>query len=106
MVMKKFNLLILLILFKLICYANYTYTVTTSQNDLSFSTNSGYNIVTLKGGEHTGEIGAPQLPVKILSFLIPIDKMVSSIIINSTSIQQLPGTYNIYPVQTPIPTNM
>ncbi|OQA90981.1 MAG: Gingipain R1 precursor [Bacteroidetes bacterium ADurb.Bin234] len=41
-----------------------------------------------------------------MSFLIPIDKKVESITIDSVSIQQLAGTYAIYPVQTPVPTSI
>ncbi len=104
--MKKIFFLTILLFAALFSFADYTGTVTTSQSDLSFSTNNGYNVVSLKNGFYTEEIGAPQLPVKILSFLIPADKKVGSITINSTTIQQLSGTYNIYPAQTPIPTNM
>lgn len=46
------------------------------------------------------------MPVKKVSFLIPIDKKVESITIDSVSVQQLAGTYAIYPVQTPVPTSV
>jgi len=104
--MKKLLPLIFILCWGFVAYADYTGTVTTNQSELTFSTNSWYDVVALPEGFYTKEIGAPQLPVRTISILIPIDKMVSSITINSTTIQQLSGTYNIYPVQTPIPTNM
>lgn len=104
--MRKLKILALLLLFSSFCYADYNDSVTTNQNDLIFSVNNGYDVVSINNYFYTEEIGAPQLPVKILSFVIPADKKVNSIIINSTTVQQLSGTYNIYPVQTPVPTNL
>ena len=105
--MKKIFFITIILFFTVpFCFADYTGTVNTSQNELSFSTNNGYNVVTLQNGSLTAEVGAPELPVKILRFVIPIDKKVSGIVINNTTIQQLAGTYNIYPVQTPVPTNL
>jgi len=104
--MKKIAVLISIVMCQLVSFADYTGVVTTSQSDLSFSTKSGYDVVSLPDGQYTHVIGAPQLPVKTLNFIIPIDKMVSSIVINSTTVQQLSGTYNIFPVQTPVLTSM
>ncbi len=104
--MKKLCTLTLLLIGVLSGYANYNGTVYTNQNELVFSTSENYDIVSITNGFFTEEIGAPQLPVKILSFLIPVDKKVSEVIINSTNIQQLSGYYNIFPVQTPVSTNL
>ena len=106
MLMKKLCVLTMLLFTVLFSYAGYNGTVLTNQNELSFSNNGNYDIVSFTNGLYTDEIGAPQLPVKVLSFLIPVDKKVSSITITGTTFQQLSGTYNIYPVQTPVPTNM
>ena len=38
----------------------------------------------MKNELYTNEIGAPQLPVKKLCYVIPNDKMVSNITINNT----------------------
>lgn len=76
--MKKITFFTILLFASLFSYADYTDTISTSQNDLSFFTISGYNVASLTNGFYTEEIGAPQLPVKILSFVIPIDQKVSS----------------------------
>jgi len=101
--MKKIILLTSMLLCSLVVFANYTGTVTTSQSELTFSTKNGYNVVSLKGNQYTNTIGHPEMPVKTLSFLIPIDQKVSSIVINNTTVQQISGNYTIYPVQTPVP---
>ena len=104
--MKKLIVISVLFLYSFISYADYTGSVTTNANELKFSTKNSYNVVTITDGYYTKVVGAPQLPVKILRFVIPIDKKVSNVIVNSTSIQQLSGTYNIYPVQTPQKINI
>jgi hypothetical protein len=43
--------------------------------------------------------------VQTISILIPFDQKISSIVIKSTTIQQLPGTYNLFPVQKPVRTD-
>jgi len=103
--MKKISILIILFFTVSLSWANYTGTVTTNPSELTFSTRNGYNVVSFKGRHYTNTVGSPQIPVKTLSFLVPIDQKVSSIVINNTTIQQLSGSYNIYPAQTPIPTN-
>lgn len=104
--MKRIIILSALLFTGLLCSADYNGSVTTSSGDLTYSTIGNYDIVSIPNGFYTEEIGAPQLPVKIISIVIPVDKKVNDIIINSTSVQQLTGTFNIYPVQTPVPTNL
>jgi len=103
--MPKLLYFIPLFLFQLSVYADYTGTLKTNQSDLAFTTNKGYDVISLKDPFYTGEIGAPQLPVKTISILIPFDQKVSSVVINGTTIEQLSGTYNLFPVQTPVRTD-
>ncbi|TAL61043.1 MAG: hypothetical protein EPN85_05835 [Bacteroidetes bacterium] len=102
--MKKLKLFIALFFTVSYCLADYTGTVTTNQNDLNFSKKDGYDVLSLKDKHFTKAIGAPEMPAKTLSILIPIDKKVSSIVINSSAMQQISGAYNIYPVQKPMRT--
>jgi|LSQX01.1.fsa_nt_gb hypothetical protein len=62
--MKNITLLVLLLGLFFNCFADYTDTVRTYQNELNFSTVNGYDAVSLSNGLFTDEIGAPQLPVK------------------------------------------
>ncbi|HXU26702.1 MAG TPA: C25 family peptidase propeptide domain-containing protein [Bacteroidia bacterium] len=80
-------------------YADYTGSVTTATTDLSFTTKSGYNVVSFANGQSTMQVGAPQLPSKTLSFVIPVDQMVSSINITGTSTVSVAGSYTMYPTQ-------
>ncbi len=100
--MKNLLFLVLLLLCQLASFADYIGTITTNQADLSFSTKNGYDVISLKEQLYTTKVGAPQLPVKTISILIPIDQKVGNILINSITIQQLSSTFNVYPVQTPI----
>ena len=44
--------------------------------------------------------GSPELPVKVLRFLIPADSKVESISIDGSTSKEIEGEYNVYPVQT------
>jgi hypothetical protein len=102
--MKHFSLIVTLVLLQQFASANYTGTITTNQNELTFSTKGGYDFIAFQSPVCLNQIGAPQLPAKIIRVLMPIDQKVSSIVINSTTVQQLTGTYNIYPAQRPLLT--
>jgi hypothetical protein len=80
--MKKILLLIILLLCRFVSYADYTDSVTTNSNELEFTTQNGYDIVTINNGYYTKEISEPQLPVKIFRFVVPIDKKVKNIVIS------------------------
>ncbi len=84
-------------------FADYNGNVTTNEAELSFSQMNDYYFISFKKDYFTEEVGAPQLPVKILKYVIPIDMNVADITINSSEQIQLSGTYNIYPAQPPYP---
>src|SRR6185312_6649597 len=97
--MKKIIVLIAILFCGFASYADYTGSVTTATTDLSFTTKSGYNVVSFANGQSTMQVGAPQLPSKTLSFVIPVDQMVSSINITGTSTVSVAGSYTMYPTQ-------
>jgi len=82
-------------------FANYNGSVNTNQSELIFSQKDGYDFITFEKNYFTEEVGAPQLPVKILEYVIPIDMNVKDIIINSSEQVQIDGTYFVYPAQPP-----
>ncbi len=74
-----------------------------SPEDLTFSQQEGYDLVNLEGcNSFTTEPGAPSLPAKTLSFLIPQDAQVDSVRIVGSYSQEVSGDYWIYPVQYPV----
>ncbi len=78
--------------------------VTFSQSDLGFSRERGYDVIKLKGCPcTTHEIGAPQLPIKNYTFVIPQDEKVSKVSILGANFENIEGKYRIYPIQYPIP---
>jgi hypothetical protein len=97
---KMFVQVITLLLVTLIYAVNYNGGF--SSSELQFSTGErGYDTVRINGLDSMGVISAPQLPIKVMSFIIPSGMDVDSISIN-TSFQTLEGLYNIVPVQPPI----
>lgn len=77
-------------------FANYTGSLVTEPEELSFSQIDGYDVVSLNEYFDTDEEGSPQLPVKILKFLIPIDVNVGEVTVNYSEMIELDGTYDIY----------
>ena len=74
-------------------FADYSGSVNTNETELSFSQKDGYDVIRLEKNNFTEEIGSPQLPVKILEYVIPVDMNVKDIIINSSEQVQIYGTY-------------
>lgn len=92
--------LILLVFIFTTIYADYSGSIITQQADLSFGTEKSYDFINIEN-VFTDSIGAPQLPVKIRRFLIPHDVNVSNVFINSSTSEQVQGSYYIFPVQHP-----
>jgi hypothetical protein len=104
--MMKFKFLAFLLIANTWSYAQYTSSVVTNLSELSFSKKDNYDVISFTDRNYTSKVSEPQLPVKTLSFVIPVDQKVSSITINNKTGQQLSGTYNVMPVQKPVPLNM
>ncbi|MGQ9702877.1 MAG: C25 family cysteine peptidase, partial [bacterium] len=74
-----------------------------SVNDVVFSAYNGYDVVRIKDGVSNTEVGKPGIPFIVANFVIPPDAEVVDVEVVSKNIQDIPGTYNICPVQTPRP---
>lgn len=100
-IMKRYLFIVMLIIpFISIYGTQITKTFVFNKSDLSFRQEQGYDIVLLKGCLTTTKFGEPQLPVKVIHFLIPADNKVSNITISSTQ-TEFAGEYNIIPAQIP-----
>ncbi|MBC8314033.1 MAG: hypothetical protein H8E51_00890 [Bacteroidetes bacterium] len=96
----------LLFSFGLVCFAlylngQYFGSISTQQSDLTFSTKDGFDIVELNEKHFINQIGEPQLPVKIFSYVLPIDAKDVTVNVTNTSSLQITSTYLIYPAQPP-----
>lgn len=80
-------------------FAQYDGSKSYSQSDLIIDTIQGYDLVSLENCIFTDDIGAPQLPVLTVKYLIPVNAEVTGITINNQTHEIISGSYNIYPVQ-------
>ncbi|MBI4646200.1 MAG: hypothetical protein HY738_06275 [Bacteroidia bacterium] len=102
--MKNFLLLLtILILGSLrLVIAQYNGVVNTDVSEITSEIQSSYDVIKFSEEYFTEELGKPQLPVKALKYIIPVDKKVSNVIINSSNKQVLSDTYDIFPAQPPV----
>ncbi|MBI4646627.1 MAG: hypothetical protein HY738_08575, partial [Bacteroidia bacterium] len=91
--MKKVKILIagFLLLCSELIYAQYIGQVQTFDSELIFDSEQSFDIVLIKDGFLTEEEGAPQLPVKILKFIVPFNVKVTDVIITASNVQTLSG---------------
>jgi len=90
--MKKITIL-LIALIGLVAFSNAqvsdNYVVT--PNDLKIQSNGEYDILEMIDHSFTDEIGNPQLPIKIVSYVLPYNSTVTGITVNSISQEKLSG---------------
>ncbi|HBX53090.1 MAG TPA: hypothetical protein DEH02_18660 [Bacteroidales bacterium] len=103
---NRIFILLMLVLFFLQAYGQYNGTVTTNLSELNFSQQDGYDIIQFKSNLTTEETGAPQLPVKILKYILPLDIKVSGVVVINSVIEQINGQFNIFPFQPPVPVSI
>ena len=103
--MKKILSIYVFLIVHLSLFAQFSGNIQTQSSELSFSKQNGYDLISLAGGVTTSQIGAPQLPIKMISYVIPYDKKVASITINNSTYQVLTDTFLIFPFQPPRFTN-
>jgi hypothetical protein len=85
-------------------FAELNHCIDFSIDDLVISEYEEYDVINLAGCHSSTEIiGAPDLPGKIVNFLIPQDKTVKAVnLLNHEKIKVL-GSYTVLPKQLPIP---
>lgn len=80
------------------------YTAQYSRDDFSFSQLNDYDMVSLKAGDWLSELGKPMLPSQEIRIALPSGMAVSNVLVVSKTEEQIPGEFNIYPAQLPLPT--
>ena len=91
--------------FSTILFGQVSHTVSFNASDFSFNQRAGYDVVRANGLTMSNEIGAPMLPMKSISLIVPPGSDVSSIVITGTSQTILTGKFRIYPGQPPMVTS-
>lgn len=100
--MKKIYLL--LCLFPIFIHAQVTGVVNWRYEELSFEKYSQYDKI-VYGNNYSSEIGKPELPVCIQSWVVPVNAEITGIDKTVTGKNKLSGSYFVFPVQPPVPVN-
>jgi hypothetical protein len=97
--------LLLVVVFTLtygICLAGeVTHHASFSLSDLSVRGYRGYEVIGLRDGDLTSEVGAPQLPVVTVRLALPWDAQVVGVELRNLMVRDVPGRHRIMPVQEP-----
>lgn len=78
--------------------------VTINKADIRLSEKDGYDIIRLAGSDDvTRQVGAPELPVVVKTYVIPLDAKPTGVDVTVGSSTALDGEYMPYPAQPPLP---
>jgi hypothetical protein len=80
-----------------------TQTFTFSPDEVKFTKTDVYDLVDLRGYVSTSAPGEPIIPQAICTFVVPSNATVTNVEVVGSEKTELPGTYNLYPAQTPRP---
>jgi hypothetical protein len=73
-------------------------------SDIHIEKSGEYDRVTLENSFHyTTEVGFPELPVYVQSFVVPLDAKLNGVTVNGINRQKLEGVFYVYPAQPPMP---
>ncbi len=86
-------------------FSEVSHTIHCSGSDIIMGKRDGYDVIDLKDGARTGEIGKPDLPLRLVHLLIPNDFEVESMIITGDGFRVMEGEYIVFPAQPDQKTN-
>jgi len=78
-------------------------TVLTDEDSVSFGAARGYSRLVLEDGRVLAAPGEPEIPSRVLSFVIPGDMRVSHIRVSGSDEVVLDGRWRLFPVQPEVP---
>ena len=74
-----------------------------NEADIDISAQGDYSKIRLEGADGlTGQVGAPELPMIVKTFVIPADAKVTGVDVTVGSRTALDGTFMPYPAQPPV----
>ena len=76
-------------------------TVTFDRSELTIERLDGFDRVSYGSFEPSRQIGFPQLPVKLVRFLVPPGRVVASITVTGVKSEPIDGQYIVFPTQAP-----
>lgn len=103
--MKRLFLTIIMMAFAFMSFSQFNANVDFQESDLQFSADSIFDKVKIQNALYTNEIGKPELPYLVKTYLLPADAEVSGLSITGSSKQTISGNFYIYPAQPPVPVS-
>jgi hypothetical protein len=82
-----------------------TFVVSFEDSTLRLGTTEGYDVVWLAGATSIPTPGAPSLPQRGISIVVPQGMRVVAVRANALESNRLPGRFCVYPSQPPVPTS-
>lgn len=79
-----------------------TYKIDFKSSQFTFYQEKGYDRIKAEGFIISGIPGAPEIPTALLNYIIPPNAKVKSLIVSKSVIEQVPGTFSIFPIQQPV----
>ena len=73
-------------------------------DEVRITSDRAHSAVAVDGCVHLAEVGEPDLPVRILRFVIPADARVSDVSFTCADVVELPGSHVVMPAQPRVPT--
>ena len=99
--MKRFAIIVALLLPLIAAAGVMTQTFTFDPNEVSFGKVNGYDVPELRGYVSTSAPGSPIIPQAILPFVVPPTATVTNVEVVASEQTELAGTYRIHPAQMP-----
>ncbi len=100
--MKNFIHLIFLFFISTISYSQVTDSFTSLSTDFKVSSKNEYTVIeSSKTSNHTQQIGAPQLPIYTLNYVLPAGSVLTNVSASNMNKTTLGTNYYIYPTQPP-----
>ncbi|OYD16995.1 hypothetical protein CH330_01240, partial [candidate division WOR-3 bacterium JGI_Cruoil_03_51_56] len=101
--MKRLSLLALVLATSVAVAGSITETLRYPPDALNLGTDQGYTTVNFAGAPHAEPLGVPDLPAMPYQVVIPPTAEVTGFEITAIEEEPVPGTYDVIPVQHPIP---
>jgi len=93
------SLLFALFVFSSRGLAQVTYQALFSEEDLIFDRKGGFDVVSLQGGIRSQDVGSPDLPIKLITLILPNDGKVADVFVINKRQILLEGDFLIVPSQ-------
>lgn len=86
----------------LLIHSQVRWAYTTNPGDLRIEQTDSYDNVLLDSCELSKEVGKPQLPVRVESFVVPLEAKITGLKVLHAEKQKINGSFIIFPAQPPV----